>query len=353
MSKGGGGGSQTTKTEPWEGVQPYLSDVYSKAQSYSNTPTPGYFPGQTYAGFTPAQLAAQQGIQDFALQGAPQIMNPAMQAYQYGTSGSILDVANNPYVQAMAQGAAQDAFGQLDPALAGIRQGAIQSGGYGGSRQGIAEGLAIGGAADAATRAAADIYGQAYGQGLQQQLGTLGMTGDILQAGFTPYGALSTAGAEQQAMNQAAIDEAMARYNYEQQAPFNKLAQYEAILSGTAGLLGGAGTVTRPGPSGAQQLGSTIGMASTLFNPTSGLFPKALATMSDIRLKKNIKKLKTTSKGINIYSWEWKDKAYTLGENLSKTVGVIAQEVKDILPEAVVKGKDGYYRVNYSMIEGV
>ena len=253
MSKGGGGGSQTTKTEPWEGVQPYLSDVYSKAQSYSNTPTPGYFPGQTYAGFTPAQLAAQQGIQDFALQGAPQIMNPAMQAYQYGTSGSVLDVANNPYVQAMAQGAAQDAFAQLDPALAGIRQGAVQSGGYGGSRQGIAEGLAIGGAADAATRAAADIYGQAYGQGLGHQLGTLGQTGSLLGAGFMPYEALSASGSEQQAREQALIEDAKAKWEFEQNLPYNALNQYMSTLSGTGGLLGGAGVTTAPGQSAASQ----------------------------------------------------------------------------------------------------
>ena len=274
MSKGGGGGSQTTKTEPWEGVQPYLSDVYSKAQSYSNTPTPGYFPGQTYAGFTPAQLAAQQGIQDFALQGAPQIMNPAMQAYQYGTSGSVLDVANNPYVQAMAQGAAQDAFAQLDPALAGIRQGAVQSGGYGGSRQGIAEGLAIGGAADAATRAAADIYGQAYGQGLGAQTQTLGLTGDILQAGFAPYGALSMSGAEQQAAQQALINDAMAKYEFEQNLPYNALNQYMGTISGTSGLLGGAGTTTTtsPGLSGIGRLGQAVGVANAMFNPTFGLF---------------------------------------------------------------------------------
>jgi len=275
MSKGGGGGStETAVREPWTEIQPYLKDIYSEASGQYESYRPEFYPGQTQAGFSPDQLAAQAGIRDFALQGAPAIMNPALSAYQYGTGSSILDVANNPYVQGMARGAAQDVFAQLDPALAGIRQGAVQSGGYGGSRQGIAEGLAIGGAADAATRAAADIYGQAYGQGLGAQTQTLGLTGDILQAGFAPYGALSMSGAEQQAAQQALINDAMAKYEFEQNLPYNALNQYMGTISGTSGLLGGAGTTTTtsPGLSGIGRLGQAVGVANAMFNPTFGLF---------------------------------------------------------------------------------
>jgi len=194
-----------------------------------------------------------------------------LSAYQYGTGSSILDVANNPYVQGMARGAAQDVFAQLDPALANIRQGAVQSGGYGGSRQGIAEGLAIGGAADAATRAAADIYGQAYGQGLGAQTSTLGMTGDLLSAGFKPYAALSASGAEQQAREQALIEDAKAKFQFEQALPYERLSQYTSALGGTSGLLGNAGISTAPGMSRLGQAGQLAMLGSTLFNPTSGL----------------------------------------------------------------------------------
>jgi len=265
MSKGGGG-TETTTTEPWSGIQPYLKDIYSEAAGQYETYRPQFFTGQTQAGFTPDQLTAQAGVRDFALQGAPQIMNPALGAYQYGTGSSILDVANNPYVQGMARGAAQDAFAQLDPALAGIRQGAVQSGGYGGSRQGIAEGLAIGGAADAATRAAADIYGQAYGQGLGHQLGTLGQTGSLLGAGFMPYEALSASGSEQQAREQALIEDAKAKWEFEQNLPYNALNQYMSTLSGTGGLLGGAGVTTAPGQSAASQGMQTAMMLKMLMS---------------------------------------------------------------------------------------
>ena len=253
MSKGGGGGSQTTTSEPWTGIQPYLEKGYREAAGIYDQFSPQYYTGQTQAAFSPDQLTAQAGVRDFALQGAPQIMNPALSAYQYGTGSSILDVANNPYVQGMAQGAAQDVFAQLDPALAGIRQGAIQSGGYGGSRQGIAEGQALAGAADAATRAAAEIYGNAYGQGLGAQTQTLGMTGNLLGAGFLPYEQLGASGAEQQAREQALIEDAKAAFEFQQNLPYSKLQQYYGALSGTSGLLGNAGVKTAPGQSRTSQ----------------------------------------------------------------------------------------------------
>lgn len=269
MSKGGGG-SETTTTDPWSGIQPYLTKGYQEASNIYDQFTPQYYSGQTQAQFSPDQLTAQAGVRDWATKGAPTIMNPALSAYQYGTGTQVLDVSKNPYVQGMAQAAAQDAFGQLDPALTGIRQGSIMSGGYGGSRQGIAEGTAIGAASDAATRAAADIYGQAYGQGLQHQQATLGQTGGIMQAGFQPYTTLSASGAEQMAREQALIEDAKAKHQFEQGLPYEKLSQFTGALSGTSGLLGGAGVTTAPGMSGMGKLGQAAMIGSTLFNPTSG-----------------------------------------------------------------------------------
>ncbi len=261
MSKGGGG-TETTKSEPWSGVQPYLSKGYQEASNIYDQFTPEYFTGQTQAQFSPDQLTAQSGVRDWATQGAPTVMNPALQAYQYGTGSQVLDVANNPYGSGMAQAAARDAFSGLAPQLAGIRGGAVQSGGYGGSRQGIAEGMALGGAADAATRAAANIYGQAYGQGLGHQAQTLGQTGSLIGAGFQPYEQLSQFGGQQQAREQALIEDAKAKHQFEQSLPYDRLAQYTGTLGGTAGLISGAGTTTAPGMSTLGQMGQLAQMAS-------------------------------------------------------------------------------------------
>jgi hypothetical protein len=65
---------------------------------------------------------------------------------------------------------------------------------------------------------------------------------------------------------------------------------------------------------------------------------------SDYRLKENIKHIGKQS-GHNIYTWRWKD-----GLNLGPTTGVIAQEVLEYMPEAVTKGDNGYYKVNYGAL---
>ena len=68
-----------------------------------------------------------------------------------------------------------------------------------------------------------------------------------------------------------------------------------------------------------------------------------LAQSSDIRLKENIK-LERQEKGFNIYSFNYKtdkDKRYE---------GVMAQEVIETHPKAVMIDEDGYYKVFYSML---
>ena len=65
--------------------------------------------------------------------------------------------------------------------------------------------------------------------------------------------------------------------------------------------------------------------------------------LSDIRLKHDVVKLGTLGNGIGIYRfrYNWSDQAY---------VGVMAQEVQTIMPEAVRRGADGYLRVNYDKV---
>jgi len=256
--------TETVNADPWDVAVPYMEGGFKEAKNLYNQYTPQYYSGQTQAGFSPDQLTAQQGIRDFAIQGAPSIMNPALSAYQQGTSANMLDVANNPYVGNMAQAAADRAMGALIPQLADIRSGAIASGGYGGGRQGIAEGTALAGAADSANQAAAQIYGNAYGQGLGHQANTLGMTGGLMGAGFQPYGALSASGGQQQEREQALMQDAQAQHEFEQNLPYQKLQQYQSGITGFSPLVGNAGQkiTTSPGASAVSNLGGLAQMYS-------------------------------------------------------------------------------------------
>ncbi len=258
--------TETVNADPWDVAVPYMEGGFKEAKNLYNQYTPQYYSGQTQAGFSPDQLTAQQGIRDFAIQGAPSIMNPALSAYQQGTSANMLNVANNPYVNNMAQAAADRAMGALTPQLADIRSGAIASGGYGGGRQGIAEGTALAGAADSANQAAAQIYGQAYGQGLGHQANTLGMTGGLMSAGFSPYSALSASGGQQQEREQQLIQDAQLRHDFEQSLPYEKLSQYQGGITGFSPLVGNAGQMisTSPGASLMSNLGGLVSAYGTL-----------------------------------------------------------------------------------------
>ena len=258
--------TSTVNADPWDVAVPYMEGGFKEAQNLYNNYSPEYYTGQTQAGFTPDQLTSQQGIRDFATQGAPSIMNPAISAYQQGTSANMLDVANNPYVNNMAQAASDRAMGGVYDALSNIGQNAIMSGGYGGGRQGIAEGNAIAGAADAANQAAAQVYSNAYGQGLNQQLGTLGQTGSLMSAGFSPYGALNQSGMQQQNREQALIRDAQSRQQFEQNLPYDKFNKYQQGIAGFSGLVPTTGTQvsTSPGASLMSNLGG-LAQAGSLF----------------------------------------------------------------------------------------
>jgi hypothetical protein len=61
---------------------------------------------------------------------------------------------------------------------------------------------------------------------------------------------------------------------------------------------------------------------------------------SDLRLKRNAELIAHLDNGLNLYrySYNWSDQLY---------VGVMAQEVARLAPEAVVRGENGFLRVDY------
>ena len=64
---------------------------------------------------------------------------------------------------------------------------------------------------------------------------------------------------------------------------------------------------------------------------------------SDVALKHDIVLLGRLDNGLGFYRFAYNgsERAY---------VGVLAQEVQDVMPEAVVRGRDGYLRVYYDKL---
>lgn len=210
ISRKGGSSTQVQQADPWVGVQPALSELYSSALGNFRGPGPQYYPGSTVAPQSDTTQLAQQRIQSRALQPNLLLRNaqtqneqtmrgdyldtPAMQGLsdfagsEYQPHQGLYDTAGgaglnaNPYVDSMFNRAA-DSVGQqfsknVMPGIASMFAGA----GRFGSNQ-MAEGLdqAQGRYGDVLSKLATDIYGGNFAreremqQNAQQMLGQFGL----------------------------------------------------------------------------------------------------------------------------------------------------------------------------------
>jgi len=112
--------------------------------------------------------------------------------------------------------------------------------------------------------AAGNIFNQ-YGSGLNMsqagQLQAMGLAPQNFQLGMMPYNIQSQLGAQQQGMDQQAINEAMQRYYYPQQSQQDLINWYSGILSGAGGL-GGTSTQTQQNGGNSLAQGAGLGIAA-------------------------------------------------------------------------------------------
>jgi hypothetical protein len=102
------------------------------------------------------------------------------------------------------------------------------------------------------------------------------------------------------------------------------------------------------GTSFGNSLGSSTGQgssSSTSIDPGFAAAGIGAIGGSDARLKENIEHVEQID-GINMYTWDWKDPEMSWPMNY----GVIAQEVAETHPEAVMTGDHGYMMVDYSKL---
>jgi|TARA_R110002110_G_scaffold333703_2_gene544402 hypothetical protein len=319
----GGSKVSTTTAEPWVEQQDYLEAGFKQAADVYGKGPADYYSGTTLAGFTPSETAAQKGIAGYVTgpRAAGQ-QSYAEGASTRGLSGEIDLTKFNPMMASLGSQMKSQLEGKILP---GIRQSLVEYQPGGSSRGDIVQSQAIAGANQQMLNKAAEMYGGAYQGAQDRAVQWGGLYPSIMNAPLATYGALGEVGAGQREMQQEAINRDMAKYQYDATAPQQQLANYMSMISGD---YGGTTTQTTPGPSGLQTLGQIASMASMFKG-------------SDERFKENIKQV-GVHKGFNIYEYNylWSPK---------KWIGVIAQEVEKIMPEAVIK-VNGYRFVNYGMI---
>ena len=405
-----GGGTQvsTSTTEPWKEQIPYLTAGFKAAKDLYNKGVPEYYPGETLAGFDPAQTAAHKATLGYAMGPRPaaqqagaerqlldtyglaknlgrmggsaarrglQLQGPLSQGQysrltpyshrQYNDllAGNVRTGAGTPY-GAMENALTQGVIGNLQKnVLPGIRQQQVmyQPGGssMGANQQNKAVTEAT---ASGLTKPLAQMYSDAYqtAQGMRMPAAQMGLGAQQFGMNYGLQGQQLAQGAGQ--LGLGAVD----RYAGVMNAP---LSMYNAM--GKVGADRRAMTQSAIDRDMARyeyqanapqtalrnylaMVTGDYGSTGTQTSPgPSGLsqigqiagIASTLFGMSDVRLKDNVTHI-GIDRGYNIYSWDWNEKALELGVD-TPTYGVMAQEVLETNPDAVELMDNGYYAVNY------
>ena len=369
--------------------QPYLTEAgrLFGRQERALDEAYGYLPGAREA--VTGGLGALQRAEQTAM-GTTGMYDPSMAQNFF-----------NPYEDQVVQQTLEDIGRQSAQQDIGLRDRAVSAGAFGGSRGRITqEELARQtgrGAAEAVSGIRSAGFGQAQQQaqqafeqqrGAQQGLATMqagvggqqaqlgqalgglgqlaaGMGGQFGQIGGGLAGLgqqaqgqlgsqinlLNQLGQQGQATQQAALSRQFAGAQQLAQEPLQRLLTGQQLLAGSpmGGISGGTGTSAYQ--RGVYQQPTGLGQAVGAFGSiATGLGSLGFTPFSsDVDLKENIKKIGELEPGVGWYTWDWNDKGKALGAESEPTEGVLAQEVLEVKPDAVIV-KDGYYAVDYSKV---
>lgn len=230
MSKGGGSTRTITQTQgPPEYAKPFIEYGMGQAKElYTGGTGQQYYPGQTVVGYSPESEMALAGQRQMATSGSPFIpMTQAAVMQNLMGTNPLQSAAFKPVVdQVAAQFAGAGRYGS------GAQQGAVAA-------------------------ALAPMAYQAQQQAIAQAPGAY-------EFGFSDLQKLAEVGAAREAQSQAELQADMQRFQFEQEAPGQALANYMAMVQG--GTVGGTssqpvfrqpiGSALSGALGGAQMLGS-------------------------------------------------------------------------------------------------
>ena len=351
-SSGGTSQSQSTFV-PNQSALPFYGYTAGQANNLMQSPVP-FFPGQTYVGpSAPTQIgsALQMGAIPGMLGAAGQqgqAANTALGNFNFLSNAA--NVAGNPYVGGMADEITRRMNQNLmEQQLPALQQGAQQVNALGSSRLGVAQGQAMGRHQRELGGALAGLYNDAYGQGLTAQTNALGALGGLQQGMLAPsqtiLGAGNVAygvGQNVEGYQQKALEDAMARFSYQYQEPYQRLQ----LAGQAAGMLQPLGTQYGSASNYGQSSGVGTG-ANPNYQSAGQAFLGGAMTgasigkmFSDRRLKRNVERIGTTPGGYPWYRFE-----YLWGE---PGEGVMADEVP---PDWVIQHPSGYAMVDYGEVQ--
>ena len=269
MSKGSNPTNVTTTTsaEPSEFIRPYYQQAIDSAQDLYEGSTPNFFPNATYTGFSPETSTALDLTTLRALSGNPLLNQSQTQASNI-LAGNYLTPGSNPYSKALFDQMAGDVTSKVNSQF-------TKAGRFGsGANQEVL--------ADSLGQLANQVYGDQYNRERALQAQTMMTAPQLGEMDYNDIARLQAVGAEKEGLEDAKLQDAIARFDYEQQKPYLKLNQYLGALGANvpmttvqtqpvfrnrgAGLLGGA----MAGADLAGQIGGSSVFGNPLFGAIGG-----------------------------------------------------------------------------------
>jgi len=225
---GGGGGQQsstsTTSIDP--AIKPYVTYGLEEAKRLYESQSPTFFPGQTYVSPSAQTQQALQMAQERALAGSP--LTGAAQAE---TLATIQGRGVNPFLAGALEQTNRLAGEDYLRNIQKLQSGAASAGRYGSAAQGQLTGQAQ----DVFARALAEQGGQlAYNSAEAErarQMAAVGAAPQMAQADYADIQRLLSVGGAKEAQSAAVLQDAMNRFNFQQNLPQMKLQQYANLYS--------------------------------------------------------------------------------------------------------------------------
>ena len=185
----------------------------------------------------------------------------------------------------------------------------------------------------------ANLNLNADNQTFGQKLAGISLLNQASQQPLQNYQGLLGIGNLQQQDQQNQINADVARWNYNQTLPWQNLQNYMGMVTGAGG---------RYGEGSMGQSGFNWGLDFTQSGGGGGGggasdMAKAAVILSDRRTKRNIVKIGSRPDGLNVYAYNY------LWSN-DPQIGVMADEVKQIKPHAVITLDNGLMAVNYGAL---
>lgn len=225
---GGGGGSQksTTTTSIDPTIAPYVQYGLQEAKRLYETGSPQFFPGQTYVSPSEQTQQALQMAQERAIAGSP--LTGAAQAE---TLATIQGKGVNPFLAGALQQTNRLAGEDYLRNIQKLQSGASSVGRYGSAAQGQLTGQAQ----DIFARALAEQGGQlAYNSAEAErarQMAAVGAAPQMAAQDYADIQRLLSVGGAKEAQSAAQLQDAMNRFNFQQNLPQMKLSQFANLFS--------------------------------------------------------------------------------------------------------------------------